>query len=470
MFEIILFLYSFLGLAIVCDEYMIPALETLCARWSVKEDVAGATFMAFGSAAPELVINIIQTVKSFIYVPRGAETRDNVALGVGAVIGSGMIAFMLIPASCALYSNRVMYVKRRPMLRDITFYSGALLMMILLLQDGQIVLWEAAALCGIYILYVLTVVYGHSVRRRYLWSIKGQTLPQEKNFVLLERERVQSPLKTSLLVNDENGSQSRNFELLRDWSRDHLQDIEMPRLMELKSSDPECLEETSSQILNETNPGGIDRTSVDAGFLTFTISILKLPLDTVLSFTCPQTKIGSKFESLYPLAFICSFLWIAVFSFLISAVVDGWVERTGVSDTFFGLTLVALGAEIPDTIQSMFVAKRGYGSMAVAGCIGSQVINVCLCLGLPWFLGIIASKRLRPIKLTSLGVVNIFIAASCQGSAVLFVTILLFGPVIASRFRKKLILNKLKGYILIGAYVTTVVTFAVLVLTRKVPP
>lgn len=211
-----------------------------------------------------------------------------------------------------------------------------------------------------------------------MWAIKGEILPQEKNFVLLERERAQSPLKTSLLVNDEDSSRTRNFELLRDSSRENLQDIEMPRLMELKSSEPECLEET----LNETTPGGIDRASDDAGFLAITISIIKLPLDTVLRFTCPQTKIGSKFESLYPLAFICSFLWIAAFSFVISAVVDEWVERTGVSEAFFGLTLVALGAEIPDTVQSVFVAKRGYGSMAVAGCIGSQVINVCLCLGL----------------------------------------------------------------------------------------
>jgi len=59
--------------------------------------------MAFGSAAPEVVINIVQTIKTRIAVPEGIEFRhDNIALGVGAVIGSGMIALMLIPAACAL--------------------------------------------------------------------------------------------------------------------------------------------------------------------------------------------------------------------------------------------------------------------------------------------------------------------------------------------------------------------------------
>jgi hypothetical protein len=46
-----------------------PALETLCVRWMVSEDVAGATFMAIGSAAPEIVINMIAVVRSVGTVP-----------------------------------------------------------------------------------------------------------------------------------------------------------------------------------------------------------------------------------------------------------------------------------------------------------------------------------------------------------------------------------------------------------------
>src|SRR4051812_41757233 len=38
MFEIFLLAYAFLGLAIVCDRYLVPALETLCVRWKIRED------------------------------------------------------------------------------------------------------------------------------------------------------------------------------------------------------------------------------------------------------------------------------------------------------------------------------------------------------------------------------------------------------------------------------------------------
>lgn len=47
LFELALFLYAFVGLAIVCDQYLVASLETLCVRWNVREDVAGATFVRF---------------------------------------------------------------------------------------------------------------------------------------------------------------------------------------------------------------------------------------------------------------------------------------------------------------------------------------------------------------------------------------------------------------------------------------
>ena len=45
-------LYTFIGLAIVCDEYFCPSLEIISEALHLSEDVAGATFMAAGSSAP----------------------------------------------------------------------------------------------------------------------------------------------------------------------------------------------------------------------------------------------------------------------------------------------------------------------------------------------------------------------------------------------------------------------------------
>ena len=45
----------------------------MCVKLNLKEDVAGASFMAFGASAPEIVISIITTIQG----------GDNVDIGVG---------------------------------------------------------------------------------------------------------------------------------------------------------------------------------------------------------------------------------------------------------------------------------------------------------------------------------------------------------------------------------------------------
>jgi hypothetical protein len=52
-------LYLFVGIAIVCDEVFVPALEIIAERNGLSADVAGATLMAAGGSAPELATSMI---------------------------------------------------------------------------------------------------------------------------------------------------------------------------------------------------------------------------------------------------------------------------------------------------------------------------------------------------------------------------------------------------------------------------
>ena len=49
----------FLALAIVCDDFFVPALEAISKKLQLNADVAGATFMAIGSSTPELFTSVI---------------------------------------------------------------------------------------------------------------------------------------------------------------------------------------------------------------------------------------------------------------------------------------------------------------------------------------------------------------------------------------------------------------------------
>lgn len=58
----------------------------------------------------------------------------------------------------------------------------------------------------------------------------------------------------------------------------------------------------------------------------------------------------------------------------------------GIPDTVMGLTFVAAGVSVPDALSSLAVVKEGYGDMAVSNAVGSNVFDILICLGLPWFI------------------------------------------------------------------------------------
>merc|ERR1712100_675080 len=111
-----------------------------------------------------------------------------------------------------------------------------------------------------------------------------------------------------------------------------------------------------------------------------------MPLTLLLQVTCPECDHEGADAHWYPVTFISSFLWVAFLSTVISAIVTRWGTLLEIPSSFLGMYIIAIGAEIPDTIQSVTVARRGYGSMAVSNSTGSQIINILIGLGLPWFI------------------------------------------------------------------------------------
>jgi Ca2+/Na+ antiporter len=51
-----------------------------------------------------------------------------------------------------------------------------------------------------------------------------------------------------------------------------------------------------------------------------------------------------------------------------------------------GLVFIAAGVSIPDAVSSLIVVKEGFGDMALTNAIASNVFDILICLGLPWFI------------------------------------------------------------------------------------
>lgn len=81
-------------------------------------------------------------------------------------------------------------------------------------------------------------------------------------------------------------------------------------------------------------------------------------------------------------------------------------ETFGMSQTFIGLTIVALGTSLPELVTSMVAAAKGENDLAVGNVVGSNIFNILLILGV--------SAAITPIHLDITAVYDtaILVAAS----------------------------------------------------------
>ena len=147
-------MYVFVALAIVCDEYFVPALGVITDKLQISEDVAGATFMAAGGSAPELFTSLIGVFIS----------HSNV--GIGTIVGSAVFNILFVIGTCALFSREILNLTWWPLFRDISFYILDLMMLILFFLDSLIAWWESLLLLLAYAIYVFTMKWNKQLE---LW-------------------------------------------------------------------------------------------------------------------------------------------------------------------------------------------------------------------------------------------------------------------------------------------------------------
>ncbi|EFA07201.2 Sodium/potassium/calcium exchanger Nckx30C-like Protein [Tribolium castaneum] len=145
--------YMFVALAIVCDEFFVPALDVIIEKLAIQDDVAGATFMAAGGSAPELFTSVIGVFVSF----------DDV--GIGTIVGSAVFNILFVIGMCAIFSKTVLSLTWWPLFRDCFFYSLSLITLIIFFRDNHIHWYEALVLFSFYILYVSFMKWNQPMER-----------------------------------------------------------------------------------------------------------------------------------------------------------------------------------------------------------------------------------------------------------------------------------------------------------------
>jgi len=149
-------LYMFVGLAIICDDYFTESLDKISEALGLSEDVAGATFMAAGSSAPELFTaiisvlitgeerlsnkpNILSNLETFI-TKRLSDMLGG-SEGLGTIVGSAVFNIMVIvgaTAYAACEGGKVLRLAWYPLARDSFIYFISIITMLIVMNDFKV--------------------------------------------------------------------------------------------------------------------------------------------------------------------------------------------------------------------------------------------------------------------------------------------------------------------------------------------
>lgn len=118
-------------------------------------------------------------------------------------------------------------------------------------------------------------------------------------------------------------------------------------------------------------------------------------------------------------------------------VVDGAIEIAtyfGLSETFIGLTVVAIGTSLPELVTSAVAVTKGQTDMAVGNVIGSNIFNLL------WILGFSAAIRPLPFDVASNEDILMVILAS---------TLLIMSVIVGKRTR----IDRWEGIVFVFVYI-----------------
>uniref|UniRef100_A0A7N6B5E7 Sodium/calcium exchanger membrane region domain-containing protein n=1 Tax=Anabas testudineus TaxID=64144 RepID=A0A7N6B5E7_ANATE len=413
--------YMFCALALVCDDYFVPSLEKICERLHLSEDVAGATFMAAGSSAPELFTSVIG-----VFITKGD-------VGVGTIVGSAVFNILCIIGVCGIFAVQAIRLSCWPLLRDSVYYTLSISALIVYRYynmstdrfcSGCVCVCVCVFACltanhhrkpSVLMVDELLSAYPHQLsfseagmRIMITSHFSPRTrLTMASRMLITERQRL---IHTRTLTNGDSdvpvkGGSRRGIE-------NGLSGAE--RGVNVRNDDQEAGNETENED-NENNENDEEEEEEDgegplvpfqcpAGAFNKLKWLLAWPLCLLLYFTVPNCS-TPRWENWFMLSFVSSTLWIAAFSYIMVWMVTVIGFTLGIPDVIMGITFLAAGTSVPDCMASLIVARQGMGDMAVSNSIGSNVFDILVGLGLPWALKTLAINYGSDIKLNSKGLI-----------------------------------------------------------------
>ena len=504
---IIVIVYMFYAMALVCEDFFVPSITVVCERLHIPEDIASATLLAMGCNAPELFASIIS-----VFVADST-------VGIGTVVGSTPFNLYCIVGASATVVAGGLVVDPWTMGRELSALLVAILMYYFFMADELVDWWEALIMVLYYFLiYVPFLALFPKIKARLercfssrqtatkTVQVDGLTestadMPFEDVRALREEEaapplpsdeKANGAIRTELSITDhpqfrtllqdcrarllERPQHLKGFvgTLLRYrpyYSRvqlvglgarfqgcqfviddepsapvrykhtdaapespfftlpiGQLSKIKLVRQQELRV---EWERDGQKQKIRLLLPPGEPEETMQLCFDLFVLKIdehrvqvrstkarqnsvklhlgmeeevhheawyripsgrlakvsffVTLPIRMFVYSCMPDVRQPGK-QKYWLVSMVFSMLWMAIFAYIFTSVVDYVGCAWGLTGSLLGLSIGAAGTSFPNMIASMYLARIGQGSNACVQAIAANTFNLCIGLGLIWLM------------------------------------------------------------------------------------
>ena len=390
----------------VVDEYMAPAIVNLCDFFRMSEALAGVTLIAFANGLAE-VITVLVVSDS----PAG-----DVSYTIGTLYGTGLFILSLVIAMAIHVSPKPIKVFPSTIYRDLLFYIIATLMIIFMAYTGKVT-WVSGLLmlCLYVLLVVLVVVQDIMDKKKDDNALINKDEEENSQSNIQKFEEIKAKLTENEIVQLKKAfnvtlNYVKHKAALKKENRNVLDKIldaiEYPfhivRMLTIPTVEEEHYDHRKTIIW----PVFGVIFMLWAIFLTPTANWLyTIPVSTGLIFTFlifrpnKDDQLPKYFIILNCISIVNCVLWTRILCGVFVDLLTFVGVLTNLSNTYLGLTVLAMVNSLSDGLTTIAIAKRGRAVMGITGSIAACLFGLLVGFGLSMFKKTVQQGEPEPFTL-----------------------------------------------------------------------
>ncbi|CAE7236289.1 CCX1 [Symbiodinium pilosum] len=352
--------------------FFLPALFYWSKRLRLSPEMAAATLLAVGNGAPDMADAV------------AAAQLQDLPLGLSDLGGANLCCMSLGNCLCLLVAYTVDPSSKSAVLQHrghylvlLVFYSGAIVLLAVILQKAAINFWHLCTLPALYAVFLLYL----SARNRLEEDVE-------------ENRRSNSRRSSSTHVAIEDAMACLSPPETESWQASFAWALLLPFTLMRMATIPPCdLQwDPARRVFHAMCPTGLYCLCRLLGYVPapdFNIGVATaaaLVLTTVVIFLTGGTRSSKMSGSSLPwfynvmtlLALVSSMLWLSALSDEITASLEGLCHFYKISRLRSGFTLLAWGNCAGDLVAAYSISLMGEFSLAFNGLVASQFFNTAV--------------------------------------------------------------------------------------------